>query len=56
MWHLELIALAVFLCSYAPSMSTLKCPEGHSEAIQDGPSCHVEDAHLLGGRGHLLLS
>lgn len=28
-------------------MSTLECPEGHPEAIQDGPSCHVEDAHLL---------
>lgn len=41
--HLELIALAVFMSSYVTSMSTLKC----SEAVQDGPSCHVEDAHLL---------
>lgn len=47
MWHLELIALAVFLGSYVPSVSTLKCPEGHPEAIQDGLSRHVEDAYLL---------
>lgn len=41
MWHLELIALAMFLDSYVASTSTLKCPENQAEATQDGAEALV---------------